>query len=383
DASVGQYLDKAQGLSPRFLPFATGLFKALFLLEVMITIASHAFQRSEPLEIALDLLKRAGIAALMYLLLTNYSSLVGSFLEWFQLAGGPASIDADGIISRGQNLVTAMYDKLGQRGAGALLKADTWLVIIAAVVIMIAFAFLACLMILALLEAWFVAAAALLLGGLSGWGATREIALHAYRAPLASMMKLLAVEVLVQIGESQILAYTDMVASAQDGELSKLAIFILSGVIIYVGLVIAIPPAMARVVGGAFAPNPIAAVARLAATAAVGAAGRTAAGAAGGIWATTQAGARTIERQRDNGQRPTFFGTLGGTGAELARAGLADVGARLSGRARAGVGTTGGRMAENIREARRKDAVERAEPKAPSTPPTTEPTPPVVRGPKD
>lgn len=393
------YQTFAAQLGGQLLPLASAMFWALAAMDIVAALVAKALEEAEPVAVVLAGTRKLTVAGVMYLILSNYQSLATGVIQWLRGAANSAVVAGGGVQDLAPTTVFVDGVSLSikimggiEGGIFAAMSPQGILLVIAALVIIVTFAWLTALMVLALVEAWISAAAVLMLGAFSGASFTREIALNAYRIPLAAGMKLMGVQIMVGLGEHLLSGYANQVNSADGTTLSNLAIEIVGCALVFLALVQVLPNTLASAAGGSFSGNPLASVTTKAAGAVAAGATDLVATAAGGAWAGAEAWKKTGEEIDAAGGRRSAGAMLSGTARELGDAFARDVGGRLSGRSRFGVTT--GRMPQSIAESGqaaqlRREAVASGEDAAagstiigpPDPNPPQRPTPPHSGGP--
>jgi type IV secretion system protein TrbL len=356
----------AGGIEPILRKFANRIFWGLATIEFTYAMLMVLIAKGSAADFLVELMKRILFVGVMSAIL-NHSSEWGQGMvntmrelgdQAAQSAGGSGGMRPTDVFTAGKKIATLIWSTDTGVGMGAVgAKVSLGL---CAIIIVVVFALITTLMIMALVKGYFITSVGVVMMGLAGSRWTKDMAIGAFKAPLEIGVELLVLQIIVGIGESQIKGYA--AALQASGNDIETVLEILAAGVVYLGVAAAIPTWVASKLsgggGGGGGANPIATAAGQVAGAAAG----VGAGLAGAGLAVNNAAKLAGEQLSASGQ-PASFGALAkGTMSNLGKAAVQDVESRLAGGSRHGTATA--RMSESLkgdREDLRKQVARRAE----------------------
>ncbi|MFC0510571.1 P-type conjugative transfer protein TrbL [Asaia spathodeae] len=368
DSIVQPYKSSSASTAASLLQYARALFWSLAALQFIGGSIKIALQGGEMIEWSAHIVRQIIFVGLYAWFMENSYKFSLDIVDSFRQAGSNAKINPTGVFAAGESIANAI-----SKHSSAFHPFDATLYSIACVVIIVAFAWISALLILALCEMYVLIAAGVILMGFGGSEWTRDFANKNLILAMSVGAKIFIIEIIISIGWSIIRSW-----STKEYD-SNLAVFeALAGAIIFVLLTYHLPNMASQFISGAAtgstAADGIKAVtqagagAALAATgigAAVGAAASAGAGAGAGASAGAEAalgasggasgaGAGGGARLGGTPQPPPSTANqagqaLGRIGHALAQGVRDEAWGRLTGTGIKG-GTMGGRMAAYIKQ---------------------------------
>jgi type IV secretion system protein TrbL len=349
DQITDAYKNGASGWEAVLRGYAINLFAALVAIEVAFSSMKLAFKGADFSEWVGELVNRIMFVGFFSALLTNSSTWAKAIIDSFRLAGdaaaqaggGSGGIRPSDVFNAGMQLATTVV-----QGSGAPISIESMsnglVSVISAVGIIVCFALIAALMVLALCESYIVVSAGVLLMGFGGSRWTKDFAVKTITYAVSVGAKLFVMQLIVGIGESMVKGWASSYATT--GTMTDV-FTMLGSSIVMLALTKTIPDIVQGLISGV---SPSGAGIVSAATGAVaGAVAGGAAGLAGGAMGVGAAKALASEQMAADPNSATgLAGVASGLfkGAKnLGAAAASDVGGRLSGQPSRG--TMGGRMA--------------------------------------
>ena len=309
-------------------------------------------------------------------LLLNSSSwataIVNSFRAAGAGAGGAAVITPSNVLENGIAIALKVWEKLTLFDPG-----DSLALAIAAIIILICFGLVTAFLITALVESYIVISAGVLFMGFGGSRWTSDYALKVLTYAVSVGAKLFVLQLVIGLGQR----LTDSWVAEFDASDNMAVLVIMGASIVFLVITKTIPEIVQGLINGTSlgtnAPLVGMASSALAASAAVGAG--VAGAATGGVGGAVGAGSAVhgaiklaseqLASSSENSSTPTskagrLAALTGNATQNLVKAGIADLGGRLSGRRP--FGTTGGRMGADMRQQASDLAAERTKPKQPA-----------------
>lgn len=342
DNIISQYRNSAELWAPVIKKYAITLFWILAGIEMSWTGITMAINGSGMQEFTAELVKRVMIIGFFFALLSNSSEWAKAIIDSLRKIAGDATIASGGLSGISPS---AIFD-MGLQLAGQMTRsvsfgrpADSIGLIIAALIIMISFALISGILLLALVEMYIVINAGIVLLGFGALRWTREFSQKYLIYAVSVGIKLFVMQLLIGLGETLIQGW---VADFNAGNNTQ--VFVLVGAsIVMLSLVKEIPAILSGLINGlSFSTGdslmgPIAS----AGGAAVGAI-------AGGVGATMAVREASKLAQASGASGP--MGMMKGTLSNLASGLKDDLSNRVTGNTTSNIGTMGGRMAERFKE---------------------------------
>lgn len=322
----------------------------------------------------LDFLATIGLwvlgAGLFFWLMEYGSTYTGYIVQSLQLIGqdaGGTAITPSTVFAAGLNVGGMIWFQ----NHSVLHPVLTVAILIAILPIVLSFAAAAVWMAVALIEAYFVIGAAVLFLAFGGMRWTREVAVSLLRAVLAIGFKLFAIEMITPVATNLITQW----ANGADTANMQNILALVGSAFFFAALTKLAPDRLERIVLGAGGSqahysHPIREVAT-AAGVAVGA-GATVYGAGTLAIRSVQYALENQTGDNDQASSRVAHGLriAGSAGAAVARAAGAEIGGRLGGIYRGGVGASAMRISSNIAQQRRVTEAMRNRPQPPSNNPS-------------
>jgi type IV secretion system protein TrbL len=363
DQIITTFGNATSGWQAKLATIATDLFWLLAAIEFFVMIIGLVLQGERPnwWDAVPTIVYWLFPIGLFWWLLQNGSTYTADIVNSMRQAGGALGGDAitpSAILSAGVALVSQVWQYTHLSFNPAVLAAE----MIALVVIMICFAQMAVWMAATIIEAYFIIGASSLFFAFGGLRWSRQIGISVLLFCLGIGAKLFAMEAIVAIATTFVQNWLMSTA-----EMGFQAFFTMIGLALFLAsLAKIVPDTMQRVILSA--PVSLAHYSQPVREAASAGALVAGAGAAVGGFGTlaVQALIHAAERQTDSSQ-PGQSGLArslqfaGAATGAVARAAGSEIGARLGGFARGGVGASAVRMAQNVAQQRRIAAAQRAQ----------------------
>lgn len=368
DKIVDVYKDKSKAWQGTLAGYAKSLFWILATIEFTWAMITLALKEADFAEWTANIVNQILFIGFFYTLLVNAPDFCYKIVNSFATAANSASASAGGqssaspsdIFDIGLQVANKIMDKVSFWRPG-----DSLGLMISALVIIVCFALMSARVTLAIIETYIVISAGCLFMGFGGSRWTKDISIKMLVFALSSGAKLYIMLLITGLGQSLI---NDWLV---DFDNNNVDVFVMVGSsIVMLALVWIIPDLIQSLINGTQGSSGTAL--QGASMAIAGATAGFIAGTAGASSAMSNAGklaSAQLSSAQEAGTAPksmmgkaSFLAT--NTAKNLASAGSEDIGKRLSGRAFHG--TTGGRMAESMKD---KTAQEQARSnKPPETP---------------
>lgn len=387
DRMVRLYANGTQGWEATLQRYALSLFWILAGLEFTWSAIKLALKGADLSEFLAELFNRILYIGFFFTLLTHSAQWSHAIVDSFRQAGATASSSAGGanglapsnIFDTGMQILQRITSSMSIYDPG-----DSIILALAAIVILIGFALITALLVIALVESYCVISAGVILMGFGGSHWTNEFAINTLRYAVSVGAKLFMVQLIVGLGQ-QILNEWSMQAQTGTWDLDD-ALTIAAASIVFLAITKVIPEMVQGLINGSSLStgSPITALAAGTAGAIGAAAGMATGGAmsglgmgAGAVAAGRGAMDLASEQMKDSGDQPASkgarFAALTGmaakeTGSQL----MQNLGQRFRGEIRHG--SMGGQMghemhqkAERLREFRDAQKEESSSPNAGSS----------------
>lgn len=353
------------GIEPVLHKFANRIFWGLATIECTYAMIMVLIAKGSAADFLVELMKRVLFVGVMSAIL-NHSSEWGQAMvntmrdlgdQAAHSVGGSGGMRPTDVFGAGVKIATLIFST--NTGVGLDAIGSKIALGICAVIIIVVFASIAALMIIALVKAYFVTSVGVVMMGFGGSRWTKDMAIGAFKAPLEIGVELLVLQIIVGIGEAQIKGYAAALSASSDIET---VLEVMAAGIVYLAVGSAVPSYIASKLsgggGGGGGANPVATAAGQVA----GAAAAAGAGLVGAGLAVNNAAKLAGEQLSASGQPATFGAIAKGAMSNLGKAAVQDVESRLAGGSRHGSATA--RMSESLkgdREDLRKQVARRAE----------------------
>lgn len=355
DEIIKMYRDTASSWRTPIVDAATRLFWILVVIDFVWTGIHLALEQAPLDKIVAEVIKRVMVIGFFYAILLYSGEWMGSIIDSFRNLASQANASAGGVT--GGISPSNIFD-LGLRIAGALTEQITFSELgesvvraLVAVIILVAFAVIAGLLLVALVELYIALNAAVILLGLGGSRWTSEYAIAYLRFVFSTGIKIFVMQLLIGVGQS----FITTMNTNFDGNVTQ-SLVMLGASIVLLLLVKTIPDYLQSLVNGVTpgsAGSALIAGAAAAGGGAIGAAAGAAATGMGGAMAVKEAAALAGSQSQGSGSAGSSFGKIAmGTVKNLGGAMLGDLGAKMSGNVSHQHGNIGARMASKLKEER-------------------------------
>ena len=372
DRLIRLYANGTQGWEATLQRYALSLFWILAGLEFSWSAIKLALKGADLSEFLAELFNRVLYIGFFFTLLTHSAQWSHAIVDSFRQAGATASAAVGGTTGLAPSNIFDTGMQILQRISSSMSiydPGDSIILALSAIVILIGFALITALLVIALVESYCVISAGVILMGFGGSHWTNEFAINTIRYAVSVGAKLFMVQLIIGLGQ-QIL--NDWSAQAQSGnwDLDD-ALTIAAASIVFLAITKVIPEMVQGLINGSSLStgSPITALAAGTAGAIGAAAGMATGGAMAGInmgAGAVAAGRGAIdfaaEKLKDSGEMPTgkreHWAALTGmaakeTGAQI----MGNLGQRFRGETRHGnmggqIGHEMHQKAERLREFR-------------------------------
>jgi type IV secretion system protein TrbL len=346
DVILQRFRDKTKNWETTLQALALNLFWLLAGIEFAFSAIRLAFKGADLGEWLGDLLSQILFIGFFYALLTHSGEWAKAIVASFQTAadrvaqanGVSAAVKPSNVFDAGLSIAGKVMEKTTFWHPG-----DSVGLMFASIVIVVCFALITALMILAMVESYVVISAGVLFMGFGGSRWTKDYAVKTLTYAVSVGAKLFVLELLVALGQQ---LFQDWVKNF--GTANSDILVVVGSAIVMVAVVKTVPDMIQGLINGASVG---AGGALLAAAAGVWAGSRAAASTAVGAGMAGVAAGRLASRQLQDPSLNTGLpgdGWLGRTARNLAGAAARNVGERLSGRA--AFGTRFGQMADDMND---------------------------------
>lgn len=340
DKIVNTFVNAQGGWEPAIKAAAMSVFGILVLIEVTWTLIKLAIKGADQTEFVGEIVQRVMFVGFFTFLLNNGGDFARAIIDSFRQVGSNASTGAGGsgglspsdIFDAGINMgTTVLATKVSLSLAGI---GQATALMIAGACVVVCFALMAALMVIALVESYIVATAAIILMGFGGTRWTKDFSITALRYAVSVGVKLMAIQLISGLGESVIKAQAAAISVASVQKPEEIMVVLGFGIVM-LALTKSIPDILQGIVNGTSISS--------------GGGQMTYQMAGGAIAAVAGAGTASVGAMRlasaqlqSEGAPRGLMNMAERTVQNLAGAAAGDIGARLGGRARGG--SMGGRM---------------------------------------
>jgi P-type conjugative transfer protein TrbL len=326
DQALKHYRSAAQGWQSAAQGAATSLFWSLAAISLVWTMGNLALRRAELGEFFGELIRYILFTGFWAWMLTNGAAHAGLILNsMVKLAGsaggnvsGQQLTSPSGVVDVGFHVVDRALTQ-----STILSPFDSAIGIVLSLVILVVLALVAVNMLVTLIACWIVAYGGLIVLGFGGSRWTSDMAMNYYRLVLSLALQVLAMVLLVGIGETFLRSYYSVLG--KDVKLQEQAVLLVVSIVL-LATVNRVPPLLGSLAGGTGSHHAIGGAGAGAALATVSTAGALAANAkapaallaAGTGWV---AKATVTGALRDVGSVASAFGSVGSSVIDAFRAG--------------------------------------------------------------
>lgn len=349
DGIIDLYRTTATSWRGHILDAATRLFWLLVGIDFIWTGINLAIQKADLSQIVSEMIKRIMVIGFYYALLFNSGVWTGAIIDSFRtlasdintsVSGFSGGISPSNIFDMGIGISAQLLEKVSFSEIGESVGR-----IFISIIILIAFALITGLLLVALVELYIALNAAVILLAFGGSRWTSDYAIKYMSFVLSSGMKIFVMQLLIGIGQSFILTMN----SSYEGTMAQ-SLILLGVAIVLCMLVKTIPDYIQSIVAGGTpgrsSGNGLVAAASAAGGAALGAAAGAAVVGVGGAMAVMEA-SKLAQAGGSSG-----IGRALGTAKNLGSAALGDIGGKMSGNMAHQHGSMGARMASRMKEER-------------------------------
>lgn len=374
DRITNVYRDGTAAFGPSLRNYAIGLFALLATVEFVWSFATLALKGADFGEFLTEFVTRIMVIMFFYWLMVASGEIAPAIVNSFREAGNTAAQAGGGSGGmRPSDIWTAGVDmgsRIMETEVGITDIPKGLALVIAGLVMIVVFALLAALMIIALVESYVVMSAAVLFLGFGGSRWTKDIAIKTLIYCVSVGAKLFTVQILVGMAEAMVKAWTNDVGGGGFADDMGQVLEIIGASIVMLALTFSIPNIIQGMINGSSMGsfNPVTAAAGAVAGGAVGA-GALLAGGGMAMSGAAKLASEQLKAADAAGTGPTTgLGRAGalaaGTMSNLAKGGLNDVGQRLAGRVRAGNAPAS--IGQSLHDSAEKMQKERMRPAAPA-----------------
>lgn len=249
DGVVGMYRQAAAGWQTAILAYANRLFWLLAAIDFCWTAINLALEQADFSKIIAEIIRRVIVIGFYFALITNAStwpiSIIDSFREMaaaanHNIAGIQTGITPSNIFDLGLRIASILSESVTFSSPG-----ESMARVLTGILVLVVFAMVAGLLLVALIEMYIALNAALILLAFGGSRWTQDY-VNRYLAYLLSVgMKIFAMQLLIGIGQSFVLGFVE----SFDGNHNQSLIFIGVAVVLFL-LVKTIPEILQGVVSG-------------------------------------------------------------------------------------------------------------------------------------
>ncbi len=251
DQVVDTYQSKTSAWEGVLQNFALNLFWTLAIIEFIWSSLKLAIKGADLSEFLAELLNRILYIGFFLTLLLNSSAWSTAIVNSFRQAGSAAVSAAGGTGGIApSNVLDAGWLILKQVVASMSLwdPGDSMIIALAALVILISFAFMTALMIIALVESYFIISSGVILMGFGGSQWTNQFAINTIRYAVSVGAKLFMVQLVIGLGQSIIQDWATQMQTTNFGTDDVLMIAAAS--IVFVVITKAIPDMVQGLING-------------------------------------------------------------------------------------------------------------------------------------
>lgn len=361
DSIVELYQNSASSWETTLRNYAMGLFSLLVAIEVSFAFIMLALRGADMSEMMQELTKRLLFVGFFTFILMGSGEIARSIVESFRMAGNAAAQAGGGsggvrpsdVFEVGMTVANKVLSV--KQGWGLEQMAEGLGLFLCAILLIICFAILTALLILALVESYIVVSASVLILGFGGSRWTSDLAIKTLMYCVSVGAKLFVIQLLVGIAETMMKGWAEGFAITSMDEGYGDLVLMMGASLVMVFLTKTIPDTVQGIIAGASPSNgagaTMAAAGMALAAAVTGGAAALGAGSAvrgaGKLAAAQGAAAKAAGTASPSmvGRAAAFAGNMG---KNLAGAATQDLGAKLGGRAP--FGTAGGRMGDSMNQ---------------------------------
>lgn len=253
---LDQYANNAQSWEGALRGYAQSLFWLLVLLDFAWIFVRLMIAKFDFTDFFGELVRHLFFIGFFYLLLENSTEWANAIVQSFRTAGNAASIAAGGegnlspsdifdsalhIVGTAFSSFQFSFDKFG----------DSLAIVFSAILIMIAFALVAALEIIALVESYIVIYASIIFMGFGGSHFTSGFALKTLQYAVSVGAKLFMIQLIVGLGQRMMIEWTDTITAKGPAMESMDMISVLGGAIVLLAVAKSIPEIVQGMLNGA------------------------------------------------------------------------------------------------------------------------------------
>lgn len=260
DTIIDQYANNAQSWEGALRGYAQSLFGILVLLDFAWILIRLIIAKFDFTDFFGEIIRHLFFIGFFYLLMQNSATWANAIVQSFRTAGDAASIAAGGeggltpsnifdsalhIVGTAFSSFQFTFDKFG----------DSLAIVFSAILIVIAFALMAALEIIALVESYLVIYASIIFMGFGGSHFTSGFALKTLQYSVSVGAKMFMVQLIVGLGQRMMIEWTDTITAKGSAMESLDMISILGGAIVLLALTKSIPEIVQGMLNGASLAN--------------------------------------------------------------------------------------------------------------------------------
>lgn len=251
DSVVDTYQSKTTAWEATLRNFALNLFWCLAGIEFIWSAIKLAIKGADLSEFLAELLNRIMYVGFFLTLLLNSSVWSQAIIDSFRQAGSAAVAAAGGtggiapsnVLDAGWQILQKVVASMSLWNPG-----DSVLIALAAIVILIAFALMTAVLIMALVESYFVISSGVILMGFGGSQWTNQFAINIIRYAVSVGAKLFMVQLVIGLGQSILQDWATQMQAGNFGVDDVLMIATAS--IVFLAITKAIPEMVQAVING-------------------------------------------------------------------------------------------------------------------------------------
>lgn len=254
------YANNAAGWEAPLKQIAMRLFGMLALIQIAWVFGQLMFNKGDFWDWAQEALKQMVGLGFLYALLAFGSTWTGAIIQSFRQAGSTASgavggataLNPSNFFEAGANIVTSLWHSMQFNLLSPTFMTDNLAIILSGLLIMIAFAIIAALEVVVLVESYFYIYTGVLFLGFGGSQWTRDIALRYLMGLIAVGAKLFAIQLIIGLAQDMVFQWEDQI-KANTGPMLENALLIkmVGGSIVFLALAKMIPDLVQGMINGA------------------------------------------------------------------------------------------------------------------------------------
>lgn len=250
-----QYHNATSGWYSYLFPIASHLFGLLAIIELAWSGIWWALEKSDVSSLWTELLKKILVIGFFYTIMLNAQSWIPAIIQSFEQAGSGAShfnsLYPTDVLDQGISLASALFIPLQKAGWTDVGNIGGWLIGgLVAIVILLAFAVIAALLVVTLVESYIVVGAGVLMLGFSGSRWTTQFASNYLSYAVSVGTKLFVLFLVVGVGASVSSHWASILPTEGLKNFTPL-LEVLGGSVVFMMIALSVPTKAASIVSGA------------------------------------------------------------------------------------------------------------------------------------